>query len=170
MGDLIVTVVSSGPDHHALARHHFFFDGTPIEADKPLVIEPTGAVAGSCFFFGFLVSRLPRLCSLAMMSSWSEPSFRVGICEKQKAPRPYGEGRRVSPQVERSAASFVSSRRYIHGRLSRSTLAPRWPGHGISMDAGAAIRSELRACRPTFCRSCDQRRVRSPPSDLRANR
>ena len=146
-----------GPDHHALAPH-FFFDGTPIEADKPLVINPTGAVAGSCFFFGFLVSRLPRLCSLAMMSSWTEPSFRVGICETQKAPCPMGPAsspRRAPPRAERSAASFVSSRRYIRRRRNPDR---RW------LHIGRVYISRVTAKHGR--RRCDQTRTSSLSADI----
>lgn len=44
----------------------FFFE-IPGEADLPLIAA--GAVAGSFVFFGFRISRLLRLCPLAMVSS-----------------------------------------------------------------------------------------------------
>ena len=45
-----------------------FFFGIPVEADLPLV-KAAGAVAGSFVFFGLRISRLLRLCPLAMVSS-----------------------------------------------------------------------------------------------------
>ena len=55
---------------------HFFF-GFPVGGVMPLA-NPTGAGAGSFFCFGFLISRLPRICPLAMIFSCINPIRRCG--------------------------------------------------------------------------------------------
>lgn len=65
-----------GPGGHTFLPRVFLF-GIPIEAEMPLV-DTTGAVTDSFFFFGFRVSRLLRFCPLAMISSYMKPVRRCG--------------------------------------------------------------------------------------------
>jgi hypothetical protein len=90
------------------------FFGTPVEADLPLV-DTAGVVAGS-FFFGFRISRLLRLCPLAMMFSCMNPIRRCGRLETKRSrcldeARDHQSAKRLIKHY--AAASFVLGRQSI---------------------------------------------------------
>ena len=96
------------------------------------LVDTAGAVTGSFFFLGFRISRLLRLCPLAMMSSCTNP-IRPLRSVKNERPRyldeaqgQQGAGRLIR---QNAAASFVSSRQYLRGRLGGSD-AGRRRAHG----------------------------------------